>query len=243
MINRLLLCLTTMFLVILIAAPTTATHSASRQPCYWIWAGISVPSDSLESNLYIYQGVFRKNRHSLEYQRKGLYPHYLPASEVYLVFRLEELDHSQSFKNAILTIISHWELKKTIIRGIQIDFDSPTGKLERYYHFLKDVRSWLPSRYALTITGLGDWLLFAQPKVLHALSSCTDSIVFQLYSGRRYVPNLERYLHELQLLDIPFKIGLLSDNAKNTFIESTLQQNAHFNGSIYFIQKTHKEIL
>lgn len=215
--NRILLGLSTILLFLSVAANTTsAKQDLTEQASYWIWAGIGVPADSQGKNLFLYQGVFRKNGHGIEYARKGLYPYYLRAKEVHLVFRLEALDSSQSFKNAILMIISHWEQKKTGIRGIQIDFDSPTGKLERYYHFLKDMRSWLPTRYALTITGLGDWLLLDQPKLLHDLSSCTDEIVFQLYSGHRYVSGLGRYLHELQLLDIPFKIGLLSDSTKNT---------------------------
>lgn len=228
---------TILFFLFAIANATSAKQALTEQASYWIWAGIDVPADSQGKNLFLYQGAFRKNRYGIEYTRRGLYPHYLRAKEVHLVFRLEALDNSQSLKNTILTIISHWEQKKTGIRGIQIDFDSPTGKLDRYYSFLKDMRSWLPSRYALTITGLGDWLLLGQPKLLHDLSSCTDEIVFQLYSGRRYVPGLERYVHELQLLDIPFKIGLLSDSTKNTLIENTLRKNPHFNGSVYFIQK------
>jgi hypothetical protein len=205
---------------------------------YWIWAGVAVPAYSRGKNLYMYQGAFRRNRHGIEYARKGLYPHRLHANEVHLVFRLESLDSSESFKNTILMLISHWEQKKTTIRGIQLDFDSPTGKLDRYSVFLKEVRNWLPSRYRLTITGLGDWLLLGQPKLLQALLACVDEIVFQLYSGRQYVPGLERYIAELQRLDIPFKVGLLSNRSQNKTIENAIRRNPHYRGSICFIQAT-----
>jgi hypothetical protein len=229
--------LTIFFLLMMIANLSLAKNNPPRRLSYWVWAGISLPADSKESNLYIYQGVFRSTGHDIEFQKKGLYPHFLKANEIHLVFRLEALDDSQNLKNTILTIISHWERNKTQVRGIQIDFDAPTGKLDRYYRFLKALRSWLPSQYALTITGLGDWLLLDQPKFLHDLSSCTDGIVFQLYSGRRYVSNIDRYVYKLQMLDIPFKIGLLVDTQKNPSIEKKFDQNRNYGGSIYFIQQ------
>ncbi len=217
-------------ILLLVALTATAPVSFAKQVArerdsYWIWAGIAVPEESQKKNLFVYQGAFLKNRQGIEFARKGLYPYRLGAHEVHLVFRLEALDASEQFKNTILMIISHWEQRKTPIRGIQLDFDSPTGKLERYALFLKQVRTWLPSRYALTITGLGDWLLLDRPELLHALSACTDEIVFQLYSGRRYVPGLESYVAKLQQLDIHFKIGLLVDRENNKLIEDTLRQN------------------
>jgi hypothetical protein len=222
----------------LTAAVSFAKQLAHEQASYWIWAGINVPEESRTKNLFVYQGAFLKSKQGIEFARKGHYPFHLSANEVHLVFRLETLDASEQFKNTILMILSHWEQKKTLIRGIQLDFDSPTGKLERYSYFLKQVRAWLPPRYALTITGLGDWLLLDRPELLHALSACTDEIVFQLYSGRRYVPGLKSYVAKLRQLDIPFRIGLLLDRDHNKQIEDALRENPHYRGSIYFIQAT-----
>ncbi len=242
MIKRTVLRIFAILLLMALTAPVSfAKQLAREQASYWIWAGIAVPEESRKKNLFVYQGAFLKNKQGIEFARKGLYPYRLSAHEVHLVFRLEALDTSEGFKNTILMIISHWEQRKTPIRGIQLDFDSPTGKLERYSLFLKQVRTWLPSRYALTITGLGDWLLLDKPELLHALSACTDEIVFQLYSGRRYVPGLESYVSKLQQLDIPFKIGLLVDRDNNKPIEKTLRRNPHYRGSIYFIQAADKE--
>jgi hypothetical protein len=230
-----------LLLMALTAQVSFAKQSVRERDSYWVWAGIAVPEESQKKNLFVYQGAFLKNGQGIEFARKGLYPYRLSANEVHLVFRLEALDDSERFKNTILMIISHWEQRQTPIRGIQLDFDSPTGKLERYSLFLKQVRTWLPSRYALTITGLGDWLLLDRPELLHALSACTDEIVFQLYSGRRYVPGLESYVAKLQQLDIPFKIGLLLDRNNNKPIEKALRRNPHYRGSIYFIQAPDKE--
>jgi hypothetical protein len=222
-----------------LTAPVSfAKQLAHEQASYWIWAGINVPEESRTKNLFVYQGAFLKNKQGVEFARKGHYPFHFSSNEVHLVFRLETLDASEQFTNTILMILSHWEQKKTVIRGIQLDFDSPTGKLERYSLFLKQVRAWLPSRYALSITGLGDWLLLDRPELLHAISASADEIVFQLYSGRRYVPGLESYVAKLRQLDIPFRIGLLPDRENNKQIEDTLRRNPHYRGSIYFIQAT-----
>lgn len=237
--NRTALRIFAILLIMSLTAPVSfAKQLAHEQGSYWIWAGIDVPEESRTKNLFVYQGAFLKNGQGIAFARRGLYPYRLGANEVHLVFRLEALDAGEQFKNTILIIISHWEQKKTAIRGIQLDFDSPTGKLERYSLFLKQVRTWLPPRYALTITGLGDWLLLDRPELLHALSACTDEIVFQLYSGRRYVPGLAGYVAKLQQLDIPFRIGLLLDRDNNKQIEDALRRNPHYRGSIYFIQAT-----
>jgi hypothetical protein len=237
--NRTALSIFAILLIISLTAPVSfAKQRAHERGSYWIWAGIDVPKESRTKNLFVYQGAFLKTNKGIAFARKGLYPYRLRAHEVHLVFRLYTLDTGEQFKNTILMIISHWERKKTAIRGIQLDFDSPTGKLERYSLFLKQVRAWLPPHYALTITGLGDWLLLDRPALLHALSACTDGIVFQLYSGRRYVPGLESYVAKLRQLDIPFKVGLLPGRENNRRIMDTLRRNPHYRGSIYFIQET-----
>lgn len=64
---------------------------------------------------------------------------------------------ASSISNAIAEQVAEAEQAGVAVLGIQLDFDVPTGSLERYSEFLRLVRGRF-SRYRLSITTLGDWI-------------------------------------------------------------------------------------
>ncbi|MCC2646944.1 MAG: hypothetical protein K0R02_1009, partial [Rickettsiaceae bacterium] len=129
-----------------------------------------------------------------------------------------------------------WQKHNVTIKGIQLDFDSPTSKLLQYSKFLNNLRLILPSNYKLSITGLGDWIISGDPKVLTEITQNIDEIIFQLYQGRSVFPNIDLYVDNLSKLKIPFKIGLLDKYPYKKLLVK-LKENNNYKGLVLFIQR------
>ena len=205
---------------------------------YWIWAGVlpaSLPS-SAPTTLYVYQGVIIKKQGREFFIKKGLSPHSIKASDLYLVFRIEgDLPTPSHVVHLIESFCNDWKKHNVRVSGIQLDFDAPTSKLLVYSSFLKTVRAGLSQFFKLSITGLGDWVVFNTHDLI-LLSQTTDEIVFQLYQGRSYIPNLNFYLRKLSHLRIPFKVGILSPQLSKKEIDM-LKKNPYFKGMLIFLQR------
>lgn len=207
-----------------------------RPESYWIWAGITAPDSLQKESLYIYQGTLTKKSEEITFKRQGLYPFPSKSKELYLVFRVEVLDFSPRFINTIISYIDEWEHKGNTVRGVQLDFDSPTAKLLQYSDFLENFRSRLPKNYRLSITGLGDWLFAADSKALPQVGSMVDEVVFQLYQGRKPFHDKTNYLIKLNQLKFHYKVGLLRDDHCEIAVSSALAENPFYLGNIYFLQ-------
>lgn len=102
------------------------------------------------------------------------------------------------------------------VNGLQIDFDSPTSKLEKYADLLKRIRPELPPGIALSITALPTWLTAQE---FEPLLASVDYFVPQFYensmgatiesispvSSKRL---LEKGLQDAGRLSKPFYAGL-----------------------------------
>ncbi len=214
-----------------------ANALANSSTAYWVWAGI-LPKDVPENNrLYIYQGAIKQESEKLYFTRKGIYPSPLKAKEVYLAFRLQgELPDPDKIVKITTDFVNQWQQHDVAITGIQLDFDSATAKLLSYSEFLKQYRSQLPKTLKLSITGLGDWVLYGNPKTLKEISETTDEIIFQLYQGRKPLPEIDRYVEGLATLQVPFKVGFLSKYPYQNYID-VLNKNEYFKGIVLFVQK------
>lgn len=207
---------------------------------YWIWAGIRPDEKMEKSVLYIYQGILRKNEQGISYERKGLFPHPLP-NQIYIVFRFSGgLPNAEEIVKLFDVTAGFWKHHHVKVKGLQLDFDSPTSKLLEYSNFLSQVRTHLKSNYKLSITGLGDWVLFGNKTSLRSIEKNTDEIIFQLYQNRQHFTDIERYIHHLMCLDMPFKVGLLNHQTPERYINK-LQESPYFKGAVIFVQKNFKE--
>ncbi|RYE13773.1 MAG: DUF3142 domain-containing protein [Rickettsiales bacterium] len=200
---------------------------------YWIWAGITAKEAPKNSKLYIYQGSVTKGN----YNHIGLFPYPIDGRELYLTYRIDEnLPNEHYILDLFLKSSKKWEKHSSIIKGLQLDFDSPTFKLSVYNSFLKQIRNILPKKYKLSITGLGDWILNGNTKILKAIDRNTDEIIFQLYQGTKHLPNIDSYVWKLRYYQFPFRIGLLHLDYDQKIIDF-LKINPNFRGVNYFIQK------
>ena len=209
------------------------THSVS----YWLWAGITAKDAPPSSELYVYQGLIKHTKKHGNYQRFGLYPYPLKSKKLYFVYRLQgNLPEPKYVVSIFKKTIQDWQRHSITPDGLQLDFDSPTSKLGIYSNFLKKLREYLPEKYALSITGLGDWTN-AHRQVMQSIIGTTDEIVFQLYQGKKPLIHIEHYIKRLKNYPLPFKVGLLPQFPNQVHINN-LKENSNFKGIIYFIQRT-----
>lgn len=204
---------------------------------YWVWAGVTVEEAPANGALYIYQGLITRKGQGAAYQRLGLYAHTLHGREVYLSYRLEgELPEPDDVAAIFRRGVEAWGRRQTVIAGLQLDFDSPTGKLLVYSDFLQQLRKKLPAQWRLSITGLGDWAMYGDLQAMRAITDRVDELVFQLYQGFRPLPGVDAYIRHLREYRLPFKVGMLARYPSDDYI-AMLKANPRFKGVVYFIQK------
>lgn len=214
-----------------------ADESSSRgeQIAYWLWAGLTAHDAPPNSDLYVFQGTIHTDSTSSTYERQGLFPHPIKARSLHLVYRLEgSLPPADSMVQVFERAVTRWQRHPVAVDGVQLDFDSPTAKLAEYARFLQDVRSRLDTSYALSITGLGDWVLAGDRGALEAISSQVDELVIQLYQGRQPLADIDSYVIGLSRLTIPFRVGLIAGYELPGALDR-LKKNSAFRGLVYFV--------
>ncbi len=99
------------------------------------------------------------------------------------------------------------------IAGLQLDVDSPTGKLSDYAALLREVRKALPSQYRLSITALLDW--FRDGTAMGEVAATVDEFVPQFYDagerseGAVAAPlDASRWSRRFSRFGKPFRIGI-----------------------------------
>ena len=209
--------------------------NSSDRVSYWLWAGLTAHDVPTNSELYIYQGRIYTDSANSTYERQGLFPHPLKSSKLFLVYRLEgQLPTAEGLVDIFEHSLTRWQRHPVAVTGIQLDFDSPTSKLIVYSRFLEDVRRQLPKQYALSVTGLGDWVMTGNQEAMRSITISTDEIVFQLYQGRQPLEDIEDCISELAHYSLPFRIGLVSGFAPPESAEK-VRDNPNFHGIIYFV--------
>lgn len=209
-------------------APVNATH----YDAFWLWAGVK-PQPVLEQakRLYILEAEVVGSPGRLASQREAA-PR-LGSLPVFLVIRVETLDWAPEVEAQILAAIIAWERNGTHVAGLQIDFDARTRALDRYAVFLEKLRSRLPRRYQLSVTGLLDWSANADSQTLNALGQMVDEVVLQTYQGRATVEGYDHYLDRLERLRLPFRLGLVQGG--QWCARPDLADNPAFKGYVVFL--------
>jgi hypothetical protein len=135
---------------------------------FWYWGGAAqpAPSDRPADLVYALGGRIWNSPTRLDPGRwfvNAELPSVLPpAHEYWVTFRCEQ-QRVPDLSVAPLVGREAFRLKeearKQGIRlvGLQLDIDSPTGKLSQYADFLRAVRKTMPADWQLSITALLDW--------------------------------------------------------------------------------------
>ena len=205
-------------------------------PAYWIWAGITPAEAPPGAELIVYQGHFLRAEGQWGFQHRGIYPSPVEQSHIQVVLRMHELPPPEYIADVVLQYMADWRRHSVAVTGVQLDFDSPSARLQRYVDFLRAVRRELPAHLTYSITGLATWLLDADASTLKALHDSVDHVVYQLYAGRELHDDPQPYLDFLSRNPHPFKIGLLSHRKAINGIDN-VYPNPAFRGIVYFIQR------
>jgi hypothetical protein len=205
---------------------------AERYDSFWLWAGVQPPAVlGKAKTVYVLDGEIR-----------GPNAQFIPlraaaprarGPEIWLVIRTDTIDWPTGAVEGLGTRADGWAGHGSHIAGVQIDFDARTGHLGDYATFLEKVRSELPRRYKLSITGLMDWSANGDPRALARLKGIVDEVVIQTYQGRSTIWGYERYFERMKGFPIPFKVGLVENGR---WIEPPgLRAEPNFRGYVVFL--------
>lgn len=215
-------------------AACTAEHPADP-PEYWVWAGILPEEVPAGADILLYQGNFIVEGDTRLFDHKGVHPHPLERSGITLAFRLHELPAPELAVLVIETYITAWQRHGVSVSGVQLDFDSPSAKLDGYATFLAGVRERLPAGLDYSITGLGAWLAETDRETLAKLHDAVDYVAYQFYVGRTPLEQPGNYIRFLSRNPHPFKVGLLAHD--RTINPGAFTGSPGFRGVIYFLQR------
>jgi len=205
---------------------------ADRYDSFWLWAGGRAPDALTKARtIYILEGEIRGTPARLVSLRAGI-PH-TRGPELWMVARSDTLDWPAGAAHAVARRADGWAAAGNRVAGVQIDFDARTKHLDDYAGFLRRVRSDLPARYRLSITGLMDWSANGDPAALAKLKGVVDEVVIQTYQGRSTIWGYERYFERMKGFPIPFKVGLVEDGR---WVEPRgLRAEPNFEGYVVFL--------
>ncbi len=157
---------------------------------FWFWYG-STAEDAAAPDievLYVQAGVIRETSGPYSPEPWAVYgqiPDSLPAaSQYWIVFRYDRqavpgLDAAPYLSQKIRALRVDAERRGLPLRGVQLDIDSPTGRLAEYAEFLAAVRADLPEDMELSITALLDW--FRDGTSVGEVVAQVDEFVPQFY--------------------------------------------------------------
>ena len=179
----------------------------------WLWSADRAQMElAVTGELYVFQGQVYQQGTEPTYRFEGVRPDpgRWPGRPVVLVYRFDALTEPAPLVHLVLAQRRDWDGgDRARVVGVQIDFDSPTRRLDAYATWLTDFRARLPADLGLSITGLGDWLVATDPAALTRLAAPVDFIAFMMYHGTAPVPEPARYVAGLRRAGVAFKLGLL----------------------------------
>jgi hypothetical protein len=220
--------------------PASMSVVASDYDAYWLWAGVNGrPEIEKAKTIYLHVGEINKNAHSDTQiiPQSGVQPSF-HQQNIWLVYRVRTLDWTPTLINFLMDKYESWRLASPHVLGIQIDFDGGTKNLHTYSDFLHKLRSDLPQNCMISITGLMDWAANADPLEINNLSKNVDEIIFQTYKKSETVNNIDLYLHKMEKIQIPFKVGLIEGGSWP--LKHPIEQNSHFRGYVIFLRNNVK---
>ncbi len=181
---------------------------AADYDAFFIWAGVRAqPVLDRAKVVYVLAGELRHDDPARIVPLRAL-PH-VRSAEVWLTIRVERLDWGDTAYDQTVRELARWEAAGNRLAGLQIDFDAATKGLDGYAEFLRQLRTRLPRKYRLSVTGLMDWSAHGDPAALAKLDGVVDELVVQTYQGRQTIPGYQSYFTRIAQLSIPHKVALV----------------------------------
>jgi len=214
-------------------------HSARVDPrnydSFFLWGGVRAPGYlDRARTVYILAGEIRRGD-PLRLVLLQPAPPRARQPELWLTVRAERLDWGEGVYGEIDRLLAQWAGAGNRVAGLQVDFDAATRGLEDYRTFLTKLRSRLPKRYGLSVTGLMDWSANGDPAVLAGLVGVVDEVVVQTYQGTRTIPGYARYFRRIARLPVPHRVALVEGGEWSEPPE--LANDPQFRGYVVFLIK------
>lgn len=205
----------------------------ARYDAFFLWAGVT-PSPVLDKarTIYILDGEVRARGPLVFTPLRPQAPR-IDHADIWLTIRLERLDWDAPMHRRMLDEIARWQASGTRVAGLTLDFDTQTRGLANYAQFLRKVRAHLPPQYRLSVTGLMDWSVNADPAALDDLAGVVDEVIVQTYQGRKTIPGYQAYIARLGTLPLPFRVALVEDGEWH--VPEQLHAMPNFRGYVVFL--------
>lgn len=202
----------------------------------WIWeTSTAIHSAHSDRKFFIHQGHFRGKTGKFLFLEQGPPPWRVPSRNgpIVLVYRLDTLVPQSLLLKIHRQVKDRWRSYGVDVSGIQIDFDSPSRKLNKYANWLHQLKSQMFGSESLSITGLCDWLVNSKKKDVNDIFTKTDFIAFMMYQGTKPLRNIAGYVDILQKLSFPFYLGVLNSQISNPIINKAKNAKG-FRGVLIF---------
>ncbi len=197
---------------------------------YWVWKPSDLKQLQNTDEIIIYQGNIIHTNGKFSFRKKGIDIQRLQGRKVTLLVRVYQLPPVEFFTSQINYLINEWQQKGVSIKGIQIDYDSPSSKLNEYGAFLHSLNGTY-GRNFVSITGLSSWLT-DNIKGVNDLKPYIDYVAIQFYQAFLPVYKTEHYIKRLKGLKIDYKVGVTT-SAK--FDRYTFDETPHYVGKLVFL--------
>jgi hypothetical protein len=204
--------------------------SETEHTGYWVWRQSDLAQLQNANEIIIYQGEFYNTNGKFEFKKKGINIQDLKNRNVTLLLRAYQLPSVHFFTNQVDYLINEWQQKGVPIKGIQIDYDSPSSKLHEYGDFLKNLNQTYEPSF-VSITGLSSWMA-DNIKGLNDLAPYVDYVAIQFYQNFHPVYNAGQYIKHLKTLTLNYKVGV-TPSAK--FERFTFEETPYYVGKLIFL--------
>ena len=201
----------------------------------WLWPGASPRRCGETARVYLLQGHFYPDGHfEVQGPRPGRAPR--EGREMVLVYRMDRLPPNGALRAAAAPVIDAWRRRGWRMRGVQVDFDSPSAKLVRYARWirLENDRFRRAGVDGITsLTGLGDWLVSGLPADLRSLDRAAGEIAFMFYHQGRGIEPFQGFIDALARSGLRFRLGLLPAQRHDRRF-AALREKSGYLGDIVF---------
>jgi len=215
-------------IIILVLLCLTLPNSQSTG--YWVWTQSDLKQLQNTDEITIYQGNFIHINGKFSFRRKGIGIQSLHGRSVTLLVRVYQLPPVGFFTSQVNYLVNEWQQKGVSIKGIQIDYDSPSSKLNEYGLFLKNLNKTY-DRHFLSITGLSSWLA-DNIKGLNDLEPYINYVAIQFYQAFYPVYKTEHYIKDLKNLTLNYKVGVTTSVK---FDRYTFEETSYYVGKLIFL--------
>jgi hypothetical protein len=197
---------------------------------YWVWRQSDLKQLQSIDEIIIYQGEFHHTNGEFTFRKKGIAIQDLHGRNVTLLLRAYQLPSVHFFTRQVDYLINEWQEMGVSIKGIQIDYDSPSSKLHEYGAFLKSLNQTYEPSF-ISITGLSSWMT-DNIKGLNVLAPYIDYVAMQFYQNFHPVYNAEHYIKRLETLTLNYKVGVTPSPKFERF---AFEETPHYRGQLIFL--------